>query len=309
MKSIASGVALGLALASCHSNKPAQSAESSEGTTPSSKSANAAEPDQSGSSALDGPAGGTPSTPRSDKASIDDDTEKKDAPCSGASITDLLASLSQASCEVAPNAPAPPEAPTKDTLEVRINADSTIAPGGAAKVTVVFRNKSKGDLPLDFTVDPDPHFAFELSTPKGVRVDKPAGNEPSLPSEAADNEAVEPHTARVTLASNGTATAVLPWQAVKYKWASPEKAKGALAGHGYPREPAGPLPKGKYTLRVITPLVHIEEGSEHELSQPHVSIEVTGSPASDSAAATPSGSSKKGSKAPTAAPTSAKKKH
>lgn len=292
MKSLASAVALGLVLANCHSSKPAESAGTLEGTAPSNQSA---EPDQSGPSAPDNALGGAPSTPRSDKATIGGDTEKKDTPCSGASLSDLLASLSQASCEVPPNAPAPKEASTKDTLDVRVNADSTVAPGGTAKVTVVFRNKSKGDLPLDFTVDPDPRFAFELYTSKGIRVDKPAGNEPSLPSEAADNEVVEPHVARVTLSSNGTATVVLAWQAVKYKWASKEKARGAVPAHGYPREAAGPLPKGKYTLRVLTPLVRLEEGNEHELSQPHVAIEVTGSPAPDLAGTAPAGSWKKGS--------------
>ena len=281
MRTIASGFALGLALANCHSNKPAQNAVSSGDTESPNNSSKATESDPLGSSGFDNSSGGTHSTLRADKSSIKDDTEKKDAACSGTTISDLLASLSQASCEVAPNAPAPPQAPTKDTLDVRVTADSTIAPGGTARVTIVYRNKSKATLPLDFTVDPDPHFAFELYTPKGVRVDRPAGNEPSLPSEAADNEAADAHTSRVTLSPNGTATLVLPWHAVKYKWASKEKAKGALAGHGYPREPAGPLPKGTYVLRVITPLAHLDEGSEHELSQPHVAIEVAGSPVSD----------------------------
>jgi hypothetical protein len=61
---------------------------------------------------------------------------------------------------------------------------------------------------------------------------------------------------------------------VKYKWASKERAKGALPGRGYPREPGGPLPKGKYVLKVITPLTDVNEGIDHEMSQPKTPIEV-----------------------------------
>jgi hypothetical protein len=295
MKSLASGVALALALASCHTNKPAETVENSAETEPSS-SANASE--SSGSSLLDNASGG----PRAEKATVVDDTAEKEAPCSGPVISDLMASLSKASCEVPPNAPAPAQAPTKDSLDVMASADHTIAPGAMGKVTVIFRNKGKAPLPLDFTVDPEAHFAVELYTPKGARVDLPAGKEPPLPSQAADSEAAEPHTARVTLSPNGTATLVLPWQAVKYKWASKEKAKGAVAGRGYPREPSGPLPKGKYVLHVVTPLAHIEEGSEHELSQPRVAIDVGGSAVPEPSAASPA-ASKKVPKAPAPAPT------
>ena len=61
---------------------------------------------------------------------------------------------------------------------------------------------------------------------------------------------------------------------MKYKWASKDKAKGALPGRGYPREPGGTLAKGKYVLKVITPLVGVNEGSDHELSQPKTPVEV-----------------------------------
>lgn len=204
MRLIAATISIGLALASCHSNKPAEDPESASNGE-SGESTKTPGTDTSESKALGENSGGT-STPRGDKATVRDDSEKSDeAPCRGDAIADLLASLSQASCELAPNAPAPDPAPTKNTLDVRVSADSRVAPGAATQVTIIFRNKGKAPLPLDFTVDPDPHFSFELYTPKGVRVDKPAGNEPSLPAEAAENEASESHTARVTLLSNGTA--------------------------------------------------------------------------------------------------------
>jgi hypothetical protein len=300
MRSIASFIAIVLALASCHGNKPAQDPESAGEAESSSKSSKSnAESEPAGSSAFDNTSGGA-SASRSGTPLRDDGEQKKDAPCSGEAIGDLLASLSQASCEVAPNATAPQNAPSKDTLDVRATTDYAVAPGATAQVTVVFHNKSQTALPLDFTVDPDPRVALELYTPKGARVDLPPGSEPSLPTEAADNEAAESHIARVTLLPNGTATIVMPWLAVKYKWASKEKAKGAISGHGYPREPAGPLPKGKYVLRVITPLVHIEEGIEHELSQPHTSIEVRGAGGPEPSGSAFTTSSKKtgGSRAP-----------
>ena len=276
MKSIASTIVIALVFAGCHSSKPAQSPEGANETESSGDPSKAAEGAPAESKAL-GDSSGGPSAPPGDKAVVRDDSEKKEeVPCSGDAIPDLMASLSQASCEVASNSPAPDHAPTKDTLDVRVSADSRVAPGATTQVTIIFRNKGKTALPLDFTVDPDPHFAFEVYTAKGARVDKPAGAEPSLPAEAADNEATDAHTARVTLASNGTAKVSLPWQAVKYKWASKERAKGALVGRGYPREPAGPLPKGKYVLRVITPLAHADEGAEHELSQPQFPFEVVG---------------------------------
>jgi hypothetical protein len=289
MRSIAPGIAILLVFAGCHWNKPAEDAESASEDTessgepasrPSPKEAkSSAEPEPTGgSSALDNTELGKPST-KAEKATIRDDTEKKDVVgCSGMTIPDVMASLSQASCELPANAAAPPQPTTKDMLEVKVSAAAQIAPGSTAQISVVFRNKGRTKLPLDFTVDPDPRFTFELHTPKGARVDKPPGNEPALPSEASENAPAESRTARVVLFPNGTATLLLPWQAVKYKWASKEKAKGALPGRGYPRDPAGPLPKGKYVLRVITPLTNVDEGVEHEMSQPRVNIEIAGAP-------------------------------
>jgi hypothetical protein len=57
------------------------------------------------------------------------------------------------------------------------------------------------------------------------------------------------------------------------KWA-PEKVRGTPPERGYPRTAAGPLPKGKYMVRVVTPLVNVMEGSEKEISAPKVPIEV-----------------------------------
>ena len=285
MRSTVYAMAAVLALAGCHFNKPAQDAENSDDTESSSddtkSGASHSNEGLAQSNELD-KLNKAPETPKAEKATITDDTDKKDVACSGMNIPDLLSALSQAACERPANAPPPKLQASKDVVDVTATADSSqIAPNGTAQIRVVFKNKTKEKLPLDFTVDPDPRFSFELYTFKGARADKPAGNEPSLPSEASDNAPPEPHQARVVLFPNGTATVVLPWHAVKYKWASKERAKGAIAGRGYPRDPAGPLGKGKYVLRVVTPLLNVDESTDHEISQPRAHFEISGSPVPD----------------------------
>ncbi|MGA2450202.1 MAG: DUF4232 domain-containing protein [Polyangiaceae bacterium] len=194
--------------------------------------------------------------------------------CNVANMADLQALLSQPACEVRGADPSAKERDLTDVLSVKATPDSaTVEPGGQTKVTVVFTNKGKTPLPLDFKLDPEARFLFELYTAKGTRAELPPGDEPMLP-ESAGGPTFEPTVARVTFAPGASARAVLSWSAVKYKWASKEKARGAVRGHGYPREAAGPLPKGKYVLHVVTPLVGVFEGIEHSLSQPAAPVEV-----------------------------------
>jgi hypothetical protein len=208
---------------------------------------------------------------------VGDDTAKVASPCTGFDIPDLMAVVSQASCEAPDVKPDAQQKDLKDLLEIKVTVDSAVInPGSTAQVTVAYHNKGKTDLPLFFVVDPEPRFSFEAYTLKGDRADNPAGSEPSLPPEVANAQAPEAKVAKVTIASQGTAKLVLKWDAVKYKWASKERAKGALPGHGYPRDPAGPLKKGKYVLRVVTPLTGVFEGVDHELSQPRAQVVVGG---------------------------------
>jgi hypothetical protein len=258
--SLASSLLL-VSLVAC-GGKPAQSPENGEDNADggSETADNSSKSSSSGSSGAKAPG---------------EDAEKKKTPCSGFDIPDLAAVLSQTECEVgAPKEGAAPKE-LKDALEIKAVTDSMkVAPGSTATITVTFRNKSKADLALDFLVDPEPRFDFELYTLKGSRADAPKGDAPSLPPEVSNAEAPEQKIARVTIAANGTARLTLKWNAVTYKWASKERAKGALPGHGYPKEPAGPVAKGKYVLRVVTPLTGVAEGSEHEWSQPRAQVEV-----------------------------------
>jgi hypothetical protein len=78
--------------------------------------------------------------------------------------------------------------------------------------------------------------------------------------------------ARITLAPGGSARVKIAWDAVQTRWA-PEKVK-TWEGRGYPRVAAGPLPAGKYVLRVVIPLVGVFEKGELEV--PKLPIEVGG---------------------------------
>jgi len=148
-----------------------------------------------------------------------------------------------------------------------------VLPGSHADVLVSFINHTNANMPLYFTIDPMPRFEIEVYDKKSNRVDLPKNQPPPLPAGMAARVPGDPRTARVVLAPNGTARMPLGWDAVKTKWA-PEKLKGTPPEKGYPRAPAGSLPKGKYSLKVATPLTFVFEGVDHEVSQPLVPVEL-----------------------------------
>jgi hypothetical protein len=188
--------------------------------------------------------------------------QKRQKLCTGFEL-DLAQALLQSACEV-PNAPSDQKnQDTKGKLEVRV-----------VPSIVTFVNKTAQPLSLDFVIDPTPRFQVEAFGQKSKkRVDLPAGNEPPPPKGAKRPDPTPPQTARVTLVAHGTAKMVVPWEAVRTKWA-PERYKGTPPEMGYPRAPAGPLPKGKYDLKVITPLTNVMEGLDKEVSSRQVEITV-----------------------------------
>ena len=219
--------------------------------------------------------GGTTAS-TSDKSGDDggaEDQPKKDA-CLGFEIANLDDMLVKSSCEV-PYDKAGKQAEVKDKLEVIITPNPPkVAPGGHVDLVVTFHNKTKDQMPLIFQIDPTPRFETEAYDAKGKRVDIPAGTPPPLKTgEAPRGPSGDPKAARVTLAPNGNAKYKLGWDASKMKWA-PEKVKGTPPEKGYPKSPAGPLPKGKYTIRVVTPLIGINDGMDREISAPKIEIAV-----------------------------------
>jgi hypothetical protein len=205
----------------------------------------------------------------------DKDSASKRSPCAGPEIADLTSVLAQSACEAKGWKPDAIPPNLDASLEIKVALDARkVAPGGKTTVTVTYHNKGSKDLPLYFVVAPEPRFDFDVRTLKGARVDRPAGHEPALPSAVANATPPDKLFALVTIAPQGSAIASLPWEAVRHKWASKEVATGAVPGHGYPQEAAGPLPRGKYVLRVVTPLVDVSEGIDHEMTEPRANIEV-----------------------------------
>ena len=201
--------------------------------------------------------------------------EKKDE-CVGFDIGNLEDMLLKSSCEepnVKPDSIAPVD--LKGKLEVKVSASPTKSTGGGkVDLLVSFVNKTKEPLVLHFKIDPVPRFELEVyDAAKGKRADMPTGATPPPPKGATQPPPSEAKSARITIAPNGSARARMPWDAVKMKWA-PEKYRGTPPERGYPRAPAGPLPKGKYNVKVMTPLVGVSEGVDHEMTAPKVEIEI-----------------------------------
>lgn len=201
--------------------------------------------------------------------------EKKDE-CVGFDIGNVEDMLLKSSCEetnTKPDSISPVD--LKGKLEVTVSASPTKSTGGGkVDLLVTFANKSKEPLTLHFRLDPVPRFELEVyDVKKGKRADMPAPPTPPPPKGATQPPASEAKSARITIAPNGSARARMPWEAVKMKWA-PEKYRGTPPERGYPRAPAGPLPKGKYSIKVMTPLVGVSEGVDHEMTAPKVEVEV-----------------------------------
>jgi len=208
----------------------------------------------------DEPDGGATTTPNSGTPSA-----AKEAACTSGDFESLEEALKQ--CDSAmPRAGDVPSG-MRDKLEVRvISGTPSISPGGRVDLTLTLKNKSGEPLPLYFSGDPNPRFEVEALDAKGRRVDLPTGKPPKTPTVPTRDV----KSARITLAPGGTARVKIPWDAVKTRWA-PEKAK-SWEGRGYPRAGAGPLAAGKYTLRIVLPLIGVFEKGELEL--PKVPMEV-----------------------------------
>jgi hypothetical protein len=191
--------------------------------------------------------------------------------CTGFDIGNLEDLLAKSDCEV-PNAK--PEsiasADLKGKLDVTLSASPTrTTPSGKVDLLVTFANKTKDPMPLQFRIDPVARFETETYDAKGKRADMPPGKTPPMPKGFSPPPPAEQKVAKVTIAPNGSARVRVPWEAVKMKWA-PEKVRGSAVEKGYPRTPGGPLAKGKYTVRVVTPLLSAGE----EAAAPKVDIEV-----------------------------------
>ena len=269
MKTTTLFFALPLILAACGGTKQADSktADDEDGTEsakPKSDEGESSDKSEPKAAGTDKPAPG---------AADESATGPKKDECSAFEIANLEEVLLKSACEV-PNPKADDKPMDAKNVEVKVSTPFPKVPAGAhVDVTVSFTNKTKEAIPLYFTIDPMPRFEVQAYDAKGNRVDLPKGNPPPLPAGLAPRVPGEPKTARILLAANGTAKMPLTWDANKTKWA-PEKLKGTPPEKGYPHTGNGPLPKGKYTLKVVTPLIGVFEGIDHEVSQPRTALEI-----------------------------------
>lgn len=201
----------------------------------------------------------------------DDPKAKAASVCTGFDL-DLTQVLGQSACELAK--PNDKVRDLKGVVDVKVTTSAAkVAPGAHVDLVVTFTNKSKDNVALDFVLDPTARFSTEAYDKKGKRVDMPTKAPPPLPSDISERAATAQSMAEIKLVPNGSAHAQIGWDAVKMKWA-PEKVRGTPPEMGYPRAPAGSLPKGKYYVHVVTPLTNVNEGVDKEVSSPMVEIEV-----------------------------------
>lgn len=252
---IAVGLCLALFTAACGGKKDAENPKKGHGDGGGDDSAESSE----------GADGGT----------AEGDAGPKKDECVGFDVASLEDILSKAPCEVPNQRPDSMEPKDmKGKIEVKVDASPTSsAPGGKVDLLVSIANKTKEPITLNFRIDPTPRFDIEVLDKKGKRVDVPTTPPPSPKTGESQPPPADPKTAKLTIAAGGTARQRVTWEAVKTAWA-PEKVKGWPPEKGFPRKPAGPIAKGKYTIKVQTPLVGVQEGAEHELSAPKVEIEV-----------------------------------
>lgn len=174
--------------------------------------------------------------------------------CLGSQFDNLEKAFAKRDCDAAPDA----DAEMKGKLSIKALADSpTVAPGGHVRITVSLTNDSQDKVPVFFRLDPTAHFEVSATDSKGKPADAIAGKKPSSGKEP------ESRTARVTLIPGGVIRVTTVWEAVKRKWASRNGKAFAV--------PAGALPKGKYSLRIVPPLVGVRDMGEF---QPQVDITV-----------------------------------
>lgn len=192
--------------------------------------------------------------------------EDKTGECSGARFDNLYLTLTNDACKVDPKNE--PNQDLKNDLEIRVNPSALqIAPGGKVDLLVLFKNKSAHTMPLFFAMDPVPRFEVDALDKKGRPAGLPPGKAPRQPNRATKT------FARVFLAAGGVAKMKVSWTASNMRWA-PELLKGGpIPDLGFPKAPAKPLARGRYTVRVLTPLAFVTD-SDKDLIQPKIGIEV-----------------------------------
>lgn len=173
--------------------------------------------------------------------------------CIASAVDEVANFFTKSDCDADPDA----AADMGGRLKVKVVASTPlIAPGGRVDLKVTITNETSEKVPVFFKLDPKPHFEVEATDARGKRVDTPAGKAPKTTKK----DEGPARTGRITLMPGGTIKAAVTWDALKHKYVK----DGVVS--------AGPLPLGKYTLKVVTPLVGFRDVAE--FGRPTTPIEV-----------------------------------
>lgn len=190
-------------------------------------------------------------TPNSGMASSGDARTKDE--CLGAQFDNLEKAFARSDCDATPEV----DAEMKGKLSIKVVPEgASVANGGHVRIAITITNDAQEKIPVYFRLDPVARVDILASDTKGKRVDLPTGKKPN-------GKEPDSRTARVTLMPGGVVKLTTIWEAVKRKW-STRNGKAAAV-------PAGPLPRGKYRLRIVPPLVGIRDMAEFS---PQVDIDV-----------------------------------
>jgi hypothetical protein len=122
-----------------------------------------------------------------------------------------------------------------------------VAPGGEVKLRAVFRNSTRATVVLPFVWHAGPMNQITVIDANGRPVEV-EGTRPTL-SAAGGGLPGPPYLVCLQLAGGGEATLDHIWRAVRWRYGQGRGPMGAPI-----QEVAGPLPKGRYQLRLVTML-------------------------------------------------------
>lgn len=146
-----------------------------------------------------------------------------------------------------------------EKLEWKLTASTPeISAGGRVDLVLSVKNKSSETVSLVFTVD-GPGFFVQTFDAKGKRVGQPSGKPKPPTGVTVEDDGAR--TVKLVVGSGGTLKTKLYFDAVKLRWA-PEKIEGSFTTSGtFPTVSAGPLPPGKYLVRIASSLNGVSEES------------------------------------------------
>jgi hypothetical protein len=165
-----------------------------------------------------------------------------DGPCGGKQVPiDLV--MGRRECETKCQVGGPLKG-----IEGRLEVSAArVAAGGEVKLRAVFRNTTREVVVLPFVWHAGPMNPITVLDARGRPVEV-EGKRPA-PGAAGGGMPGPPYPVCLRLAAGGEATLDLLWRAVRWRYGEGHGPLGAPN-----QDVAGPLPKGRYQLRLVTML-------------------------------------------------------